>query len=149
MAQLQKCAFCKKNYINEEGLYNHMETKHADELHGLPAMQIAFNWRNKYALTKEYGKCVMTGKTTKFNVTTGRYERFADDKAREQYREMFKRRMKQKYGKIHLLNEPDQQKKMLANRSISGEYKWDDGTKTPYTGSYEMRFLEYLETQLD
>jgi ABC-type transporter MlaC component len=65
----------------------------------------------------------MTGKPTKFNTTTGRYERFADERAREAYREMFKKRMKQKYGKVHLLDEPDQQKKMLSNRSISSEYK--------------------------
>jgi hypothetical protein len=91
----------------------------------------------------------MTGKPTKFNVTTGRYERFADERAREAYREMFKRRMKQKYGKVHLLDEPEQQKKMLSNRSISGEYKWEDGTTTPYTGSYERKFLEYLDVYLD
>ena len=91
----------------------------------------------------------MTGKPTKFNIVTGRYERFADLKASEQYREMFKKRMIQKYGKAHLLDEPDQQKKMLANREISGEYKWSDGSITPYTAGYERKFLEYLETYLD
>lgn len=43
MAQMHKCVFCKKNYIVEDALYNHMEKEHKDELHGLPAMQIAFN----------------------------------------------------------------------------------------------------------
>ena len=51
-----------------------------------------------------------------------------------------------KYGKITLLNDPEQQKKMLANRKISGVYVWSDGTKIGYTGSYELSFLEFLDT---
>jgi len=149
MAKMYKCVFCSRKYIVEDALYNHMEQEHKDELHGLPAQQIAFNWRNRYALTKEFGKCVMTGKTTKFNTVTGRYERFANDKARQQYREYFKRNMIRKYGKATILDEPEQQKKMLANRSISGEYKWNRGTKTPYVGSYERKFLEYIDVYLD
>jgi hypothetical protein len=146
---MHKCPFCKKNYIIEDALHNHMEKEHNEELHGLHPMQIVFNWRNKHALTKENGKCVMTGKPTKFNIVTGRYERFADEKASEQYREMFKKRMIQKYGKIHLLDDAEQQKKMLANRSISGEYKWENGSVTPFIASYERKFLEYLEVHLD
>ena len=123
MAKLHKCPFCKKSYIVVDALYGHMEKDHKDELHGLPAQQIEFNWRNKYALTKENGKCVMTGKATKFNIVTGRYERFADDHARKMYREYFRKNMIRRYGKDTILDEPDQQKKMLASRSISGEYK--------------------------
>ena len=41
----------------------------------------------------------MSGKPTKFNLVTCRYERFADEADRQAYREMFKKRMKQVYGK--------------------------------------------------
>lgn len=140
-----KCPFCSRKYIIKEGVYDHMEKEHNDELHNLPAQQVYFNYKNRYALSKEFGKCVMSGKPTKFNTTTGRYERFSDDRAREAYRQYFRKNMMKKYGTDTLLNEPDQQKKMLANRKISGEYKWSDGTKTTYTGSYEGKFLEFLE----
>jgi hypothetical protein len=143
------CPFCKKNYTNKSGLYNHMEKEHKLELHNLPAPQIYFNYKNRYALTKENGKCVMTGKLTPFNLTTERYERFADENARQAYREYFRKNMIKKYGKDTLLTEPDQQKKMLANRSISGVYKWNSGHESTYTGSYEKKFLEYLENELN
>ena len=38
---------------------------------------------------------------------------------------------------------------MLANRSISGEYRFKDGTKFNYVGSYEKKFLEFLDQVLD
>jgi hypothetical protein len=145
---MHKCPICKKNYTQKDGLYDHMEKEHKDELHNLPAAQIYFNFRNKYALTKENGKCVMTGKPTLFNLTTERYERFADEKAREAYRDYFKNNMIKKYGKDTLLTDPEHQKKMLANRSISGVYKWADNHTSVYTGSYEKKFLEYLENEL-
>ena len=34
---------------------------------------------------------------------------------------------------------------MLANRGISGKYIWTDGTEFTYTGSYEKKFLAYLD----
>lgn len=139
-----KCPFCNDKYISKEGLYSHMEEQHENELNGLPAAQIFFNFRNHYALTKGFGKSVISGKPTQFNLTTERYERFANDEEKQQYRELFRKNMIRRYGKDTLLNDPDQQKTMLANRKISGTFEWDDGTKTTYTGSYEKAFLEYL-----
>jgi hypothetical protein len=55
-----------------------------------------------------------------------------------------------RYGKIHLLDDPEKQKEMLANRKISGSYKWSDGSGYfNYTGSYELDFLKYLDTILN
>ena len=144
-----KCPFCNRAYIDDKSaVYNHMEADHADELRGLPVSQVYFNFRNKYSLTKENGKCVMTGKPTKFNTVTERYERFADESARKAYREYFRSNMMKRYGKDMLLDEPEQQKKMLASRSISGTYKWSNGHETKYTGSLERSFLEYLDGML-
>jgi len=144
-----KCPLCKLSYVETAALYNHMETSHRGELRGLTGQQVYFNWKNKYQLNKEFGKCVMTGRPTKFNEITGRYERFADENARKAYREYFRKNMISKYGKDTILDEPEQQKKMLANRSISGNYKWSSGYETLYTGSYERNFLEYLNVYLD
>jgi hypothetical protein len=143
-----KCPLCKKSYVVKDALYDHMQSEHAEDLHGLPAAQIYFNFKNRYDLNKQHGKCVMTGKPTKFNLTTERYERFADENARLAYREYFRKNMIKRYGKDMLLDEPDQQKKMLANRGISGVYTWTSGHTSTYTGSYERKFLEFLDLQL-
>jgi hypothetical protein len=146
MAKIEKCPFCSMKYTERSELHNHMEKEHTEELHELPAAQVHFNWRNKYGLTKEYGRCVMSGKPTKFNLITERYERFAGEKEKLQYREYFRKNMINKYGKDTLLDEPEQQKKMLGSRSISGVYRWTGGKEITYTGSYERTFLEFLDT---
>lgn len=144
-----KCPFCKKSYVKKDPLMEHMLEKHNEDLHGLPPQQIYFNYKNKYALTKDHGISVISGKPTKFNLVTCRYERFADEADRQAYRDMFKKRMKKVYGVETLLNNPEQQKKMLENRHISGKYTWGDGTVTTYTGTYEKKFLMFLETELN
>lgn len=149
MASVFKCPFCDRKYVDKNALYDHMNSNHEDDLCGLSAAQVYFNYKNKYALTKGFGKSIVSGKPTPFNTTTERYEKFANDKEKEIYREMFKRRMINKYGKETLLTDPEHQKKMLAGRAISGKYKWDDGTETTYTGSYELKFLEHLNLKYD
>lgn len=144
---MYKCPFCEKKYISKEALYAHMEEEHKQELCDLPAAQVYFNYRNRYALTKGYGKSVISGKPTKFNLTTGRYERFADEEEKKLYREQFRKNMINKYGKDSLLDDPDQQKNMLAHRKISGIFTWDNGETTTYTGSYEKAFLEFLNLE--
>ena len=146
---LYKCPFCSRKYIEKFALYDHMENEHKLDLCELPAAQVYFNYRNRYALTKGYGKSIISNKPTPFNLTTERYEKFADDNERQQYREMFKKRMKNKYGKDCLLNDPEQQKKMLAARKISGKYTFDDGTEFSYVGTYEKAFLEFLNLNYD
>lgn len=138
-----KCPFDDKKYITKQALYDHLEAKHKDSIP--PDMSVAqfyFNLRNK----KTHGTCVICGKETKWNEVVERYERFCSKKCVDKYRDIFKKRMIDKYGKVHLLDDPEQQKKMLSNRKISGEYIWSDNkTKTKYTGSYEKDFLKFLD----
>jgi len=148
---IYKCPYCENKYVANDkkdqpkaksALYTHMETTHKDELKDMSPAQAYFNFRYK----KTHGSCVMCHKETKWNEATERYERFCSEKCKESYREMFKERMMKKYGKTHLLDDPNQQEKMLANRKISGEYTWSDGkSKSKYTGSYEKEFLEFLD----
>lgn len=144
MSKVFKCPFCGRRYIEKDALLAHMEKKHREELHGLSAKQIYFNFTNKYALTKGYGKSVISGKPTKFNEITGRYERFLPEE-KEQYRQYFLNNMK-RAGKADIMKDMAHQKEMLAARHISGKYVWSDGTEFTYTGSYERKFLEYLDT---
>lgn len=150
MSKIYKCPFCTKKYVQKSALMDHMANIHEDECHGLPPEQIYFNWSNKYPLTKGFGLSVISGKPTKFNLTTCRYERFADEADRQAYRDMFKKRMMSVYGKTTLLDDPKYQAdQMLAHRKISGTYVWADGTKTTYTGTYERNFLNYMENVMN
>ena len=83
---------------------------------------------------------------TKFNNQTKRYERFATNREVEMYKKQFTERMMKTYGKTHLLDDPDVQRKMLSNRKISDKFKMQDGTLIEYTGTYEKDFLYFLDS---
>lgn len=142
-----KCKYCDK-YFNEPDQYvSHLEKYHSDMI---PEDMCAYQFYYFLKTNKTHGNCVMCKKETTWNEKTHKYNRFCNNpKCKEKYIEIFRNRMVGKYGKITLLNDPEQQKKMLANRSISGVYEWSDGKKIPYTGSYELSFLEFLDLVMD
>jgi len=128
-----------------------------DEL-GLPVSQVLFNYRNKYPLNKRYGSCMISGKPTEWDNESRRYKRFHSPKEAEIYKKRFRERMMKKYGKEHLLDDMEQQRKMLANRSISGEYEFTNQTakeydlkfrRKQYVGSYERDFLIIMDVELN
>jgi hypothetical protein len=53
------------------------------------------------------------------------------------------------HGKDHLLDDPNQQRFMLASRSISGTYEFKDGSKKTYTGQEELALLKFLDDALN
>jgi len=118
--RLIKCPFCNKKYLNKDALYDHIEREHSLECNGLSGKHVYFNYTNRYALTKGYGISVISGKPTKFNEITGRYERFLPTE-KEAYRNYFLKNMK-RAGKEDIMKDMDHQKLMLASRSISGTY---------------------------
>jgi len=139
-----KCAFCDKKYNTKIPLYNHVEQKHGDLIpHNISVEQYLFNV--KY--NKTSGSCIMCKRETEWNEKSEKYERLCTrPKCANDFREMFKKRMMKVHGKVHLLNDAEVQKKMLASRKISGTYTWHNGHKTNYVGSYEKNFLEFMET---
>jgi len=143
-----KCPLCDFKSTNKPSLYRHIEDEHKEQYKNSKTESPAqFYFNLKY--NKTSGKCIVCGSKTNWNPSVERYDRICGERCSEKYREMFKERMNKKYGKDHLLNDPDQQKKMLANRKISGEYKWSDGkSKKTYTGSYEKDFLEFLDIMM-
>jgi len=152
-----KCPFCEKKYSNKKSLYLHMESEHSTQLNEssegkkitLPASQIYFNYNNKYLLYKKNGTCIICSKYTEWNEQTEKYNRLCkSEKCAQDYRDQFKKRMIKIHNKVHLLNDPEQQKKMLSNRKISGSYLYNDREIT-YTGSLERKFLEFLHTNLE
>lgn len=143
-----KCKFCGKVIKDEELYAEHIVRKHPEQvIPGMTPRQFVYYLRTG----KTAGTCVMCKKDTKWNEKTCKYHRFCEDpRCKEKYRNVFKNRMISKYGKITLLNDPAQQKKMLAARKISGIYQWSDRIhEFGYTGSYERNFLEYLDKILE
>ncbi|WP_304576680.1 hypothetical protein [Romboutsia ilealis] len=138
------CKICREKYKSLEGLYSHIEEEH-EEL--IPKDMSVEQYYYFMKTGKSHGNCVMCKGATKWNESTQKYHRFCSNpKCKEKYKEEFKKRMIGKHGKVHLLNDPEQQKKMLANRSISGEYTWSNNIhKIQYTGSYELDFLKNMD----
>jgi len=141
-----KCPFDGRKYVTKESLYEHLEYKHKKELNGLYPAQLMFNIRNH----KTGGKCIVCGAPTKWNPVTEKYSRLCGkESCRKELANIAKKNMIKKYNKPHLLGDPEQQKKMLKNRKISGTYQWKNGYKHDYVGNYEKDFLLFTEFVLN
>ena len=74
------------------------------------------------------------------------WPRYHNPKCKEEYTKIAKQRMVDKYGKEHLLNDPNMQRKMLKNKGISGTYKFSNKSgSVDYVGSYEKDFLYIMD----
>lgn len=151
MASTNKRIYCKFcNFFTRDiaNYASHLESTHSDLLpEGISGYQAI----NFIKTGKLHGTCIICKNDTDWNDVTHKYKRFCNNpKCKETYIKTFKERMIGKYGKTTLLNDPEQQKKMLANRSISGTYLWSDHVHTTtYTGSYEKSFLEFIDKVMD
>ena len=140
------CKLCREKYSSLDGLYSHLESEHGD---AIPEDMCVEQFYYFLKTGKEHGKCVECGKPTLWNDKTKKYKRFCEDpECMEKYKETVRNRMIGKYGKVNLLNDPEQQRKMLMNRKISGLYDFN-GVKIPYVGSYELDFLKTIDLFLD
>ncbi len=142
-----RCPICKRMYVSKLAIYSHIETQHSDQLpEGMSGGE--FYYRLKFG---HGGRCVICHKDTLWNYKTNKFKRFCENPAcKKKYKELFQKRMIGKYGKTHLTDDPEQQRKMLAARKISGTYQWSDGSGShTYTGSYELDFLKFADLVLD
>lgn len=142
-----KCKICGKTFVDLAGLYTHIEKYHESMI---PENMLVPQYYYYMKTGKTNGNCVVCKQPTTWNKNTSKYNRFCGNPAcKEKYVAEFRKRMISKYGKVHLLNDPNKQREMLANRKISGQYRWDDGTLTPYTGSLEHDWLKLLDNFFD
>ena len=139
-----KCPYCEER-LDRNKLPSHIDKKHPEMIpEGYTASRVAFNTINK----KTIGHCIICGKETNWNENKCRYERICNDpKCKKEYIKMTEERLKKARGitKKEMLSNPDFQNKMLKGRSISGTYKFSDGGKLEYVGSYEKNFLEFMD----
>ena len=119
-----KCKFCNRIFKENAAYASHLENTHKDLLpENMDGWQAMYFFRTG----KTAGNCIVCHKPTGWNDKTHKYHRFCDNPAcKEKYKEEFNKRMMGKYGKIHLLNDPEQQKIMLSRRKISNTYTWSD-----------------------
>lgn len=144
---MQKCLICGERHVDDSALYKHYDDTHQDSI---PKDFVPAQYHYMLRTGKDAGQCVVCKQATPWNDKTSKYHRFCTNpNCKERYRQEFKKRMIGKYGQVHLLNDPDKQREMLAGRAISGEYKWSSGKKVPYTGSYEKDFLRFLDVFMD
>ena len=157
MAKIYRCQHCNYNVtVNKanKGIKSakykmgyHYETKHKELL---PPDMSGYRWFYYLLTKKDKGSCVICHNETDFNEVSMKYSRFCNNPAcKEKYKEEVKNRMIKKYGKVHLLDDPEMQKKMQQGRKIAGVYTWSDGkSKFNYLSSYEADFLRYLDLEL-
>ena len=143
MAKKYKCPYCEDRYIRKD-LIDHIDGKHEEMIpDGFTSSQIVFDLANG---TNGHGKCRVCGGPTNWNQSSGRYDVLClKPSCKQKMRDDYKKNMLKVYGTYNILNDDEQQKKMLANRSISGKYRFSDGTMATYTGSYEKKFLEFVD----
>ena len=142
-----KCPICHQRYVDKLAVYSHIERAHAEILpDGMSGGEYYYRLIHGHG-----GHCVVCKRPTTWNYKTNKFNRFCDNpRCKEIYKKTFQKRMIGKYGKTHLTDDPEQQRKMLANRKISGKYKWSDGSgELPFTGSYELDFLRFIDNVLN
>lgn len=142
-----KCPLCNNRYKSINLLIKHIETNHNDKLPpGFTGARYLY-----YAQTgKLSGSCIVCKSNTEWNEQTHKYNRYCNNpKCKENYKAMFNKRMIGKFGKVSLFDDPEHQRKMLANKKNSGKYKFRDGGEIEYVSSYELHFLKFLDTEMN
>jgi len=144
-----RCPICKRNIGLKIDVIRHMNGRHYDVI-----PQNTSTAKYYYALThngETTGKCRICDEPTEFDEKTGRVKILCNNpKCKEQFAKIARENNMKKFGVPHLLNDQKHQMFMLSKRKISGEYQWSDSkAKISYVGSYEKRFLEFLDNALD
>ena len=142
MARKYRCPYCNNTYERPK-LIKHIAKVHSEMIpQDYTATRVVFDMINK----TDGGRCRVCGAPTDWNESKGHYEVLCNNpKCKEKMREDYKRNMLRVKGTYNILNDPEQQKRMLANRKISGKYKHSDGGIITYTGSYEKEALEFMD----
>lgn len=147
-----RCKICGRVFIDKAHLVDHIDRSHKDQI---PGGWSATRYECYLRTGKVEGKCIYCGKPTGFNEKTGKYFRLCKDpKCRKAASDAADRNMIGKFGKTSLLDDPDQQRKMVYARKNSGTYTFVDPEdpkkkyEVMYDSSYGKDFLEMLDNFL-
>lgn len=142
-----KCPYCEKRDTRDK-LVDHINRTHVE---CIPEEYTAARAIYDHINGKNYNTCMICKERVyKWNEKINRYCNLCDKpECRAKVREIALQRHMKVYNKPTLLNDPEHQEKMLANRKISGKYKFSDGGVVTYTGKYEKNALEFMDTVLN
>lgn len=128
------CPYCDEKMIRMD-LVEHIENNHQSMIpQGYTAARVVYDHING----KNYGTCFICGdKVYEWDDRLWRYKNLCNKPSC--------REAVHKKAMSNNLNDPEKQKIMLQGRKISGEYKFSDGQKRSYTGSYERKALEFMD----
>ena len=143
-----KCPFCDSRFTRDD-LVIHVDKKHDDMIpEGYSAFRVVFDYVNKKPAGYN-GKCIICGEESGWNEEKGKYNRICDNpECKKKYIEKFESNMMKTKGTTRISSTAEGQAKMLANRKISGKYKFADGIERTYTGTYEKKALEFMDKVL-
>lgn len=139
------CPYCNKKFT-KENLPAHLEKNHIDELpEEFTPLRMTFHIVNNKPVTYRR-PCRICKQGTDWDENKGRYNFLCNKKScHDAWVEQMKKIMGDKMGINRQTSTPEGLEKMLANRKISGKYKFQDGSEKVYTGSYEKKALEFLD----
>lgn len=141
-----RCPFCNRVFDDKHDYCHHIAYKHNDQV---PEEYEPLEFGYSLLTHKPVGRlCLMCRRNpVHFNKETLKYERLCENPAcKEAYVRQMKDRMIKVYGKEHLLNDADMQRKMIHNHPQSKDYVWDVKHTFRVIGSYEVDFLNQLKS---
>lgn len=140
------CPFCSLVFDEKHKFCHHIANMHNSQVpEDMEPLEFAYG----LLVNKTPGRlCIMCKKNNvNFNPSTLKYERFCNDpKCKEEYVRIVKGRMMNKYGKEHLLNDPEMQRKMIKNHPLAKDFVWDEDHVFRVIGTYEYDFLNKLKS---
>ena len=140
-----KCPYCGKKFTRE-ALCRHLESKHMAELpEGFTPLRVTFHVVNRKDMSYRR-PCRVCKQPTEWDENKGRYNFLCGSReCYEKHVEKMREDMGDKLGINRQTATPEGLEKMLANRKISGKYKFENGHEVNYTGSYEKKALEFFD----
>lgn len=149
----RKCKLCGRVFVGKSKLIDHIGNVHKDTI---PEGWTASRYENFLRTGKTEGHCICCGEPTGWNESTWKYHRLCKNpKCRESLAKNAKKNMIGKYGKEHLLNDPEMQRKMVYAKSTSKTYYFEDpddpSIRYPAKSdsSYGMDFFEMADVFLN
>ena len=136
-----KCKDCGQRFLVFDELVKHASKYHKDLVGDEDIYKYLYEKRNPGPYI-----CPICNKNPRpWDPVKRKYKRICDSpECAKKSREIFRKNMKKVYGTDNLLKDPEHQAKMMANRHISGKFKFPDGVEITYVGNYELDFLRYL-----
>lgn len=144
-----KCPYCEKR-LTRTDMVIHIEKNHLEELpEGFTPLRATFHAVNRKDFSYRRPCRVCKG-PTEWDESKGRYDQLCKkEQCHGIYVEKMRRDMGDKLGINRQTKSAEGLEKMLANRKISGRYKFQNGDELTYTGSYEKKALQFFDQVLN